>query len=497
MAAFSVLKWSVCVFSVLALFSACAATESAESDTKQVTLAKTTLPVSVPAKSQPNIIVILTDDQGYADVGFNGSTEIPTPSIDRIAREGVRFDQGYVSFPVCGPSRAGLLTGRYQSRFGFDLNPSENPNDPRAGLPVSEKTIAQVLKPAGYTSMISGKWHMGLHPTFHPNVRGFDEFYGFLNGGHVYFTENLRDLDPATVRSSSVLYQDLLMRNGEKIVTEGYLTDLLSDEAANFVDDNKDKPFFLFLSYNAPHVPMHATQKYLDRFTHIEDEKRRTYAAMVSAVDDGVGQVLDRLDEHGIADNTIVFFLSDNGGPQKRARNASSNAPFRGGKGDMFEGGVRVPFAMRWPAKVPAGLDYPHPVSSLDILSTVVAAGGIDMSGNKPLDGVDLVPYLNQASFTDMPHERLFWRYRGGKKNEYGIIAVLEGESKFVSRQANDMLFDLETDMTEENNLIGNDEATARELKTHHEAWSEEMKDLDISIFNQWPVKGTAKPVMK
>lgn len=497
MAAVIALKWSVCLVSALALLSACAAPETSGPDAKQSVKMKTVLPASTPAKTPPNIIVILTDDQGYADVGFNGSTEIPTPNIDRIATEGVRFDQGYVSFPVCGPSRAGLLTGRYQSRFGFDLNPSENPNDPRAGLPVSEKTIAQVLKPAGYTSMISGKWHMGLHPSFHPNVRGFDEFYGFLNGGHVYFTENLRDLDPAAVPSSSVLYQDLLMRNGEKIVTEGYLTDLLSDEAANFVTDNKDKPFFLFLSYNAPHVPMHATQKYLDRFPNIQNKDRRTYAAMVSAVDDGVGQVLDRLDQHGIADNTIVFFLSDNGGPQKRAKNASINAPFRGGKGDMFEGGVRVPFAMRWPAKVPAGIDYPHPVSSLDILSTAVAAGGIDTTGNKPLDGVDLVPYLNQVGFADMPHDRLFWRYRDGVKNEYGIIAVLEGETKFVRRQKSDMLFDLETDLAEANNLINSDKSTARELVEHHEEWSQEMKDLDISIFNQWPIKGTAKPVMK
>lgn len=441
-------------------------------------------------QARPNIIVILTDDQGYADVGFNGSTEIPTPNIDRIANEGVRFDQGYVSFPVCGPSRAGLLTGRYQSRFGFDLNPSENPDDPKAGLPTSEKTIAEVLKPAGYTSMISGKWHMGLHPNFHPNNRGFDEFFGFLNGGHNYFTERLRDIDPRKVKRSSQLYQDLLMRNQDEIVTSGYLTDLLSDEAVNFVEDNADGPFFLYLSYNAPHTPMHATQKYLDRFPNIQDERRKTYAAMISAVDDGVGRVLDKLDTLDIADNTMVFFLSDNGGPLKRAVNGSVNAPLRGGKGDVFEGGVRVPFAMRWPDKVPHGIDYPHPVSSLDILATAVAASNVDVSRNKPLDGVNLIPYLNQPNFTDMPHDRLFWRYRDNLNNRFPRIAVLENETKYVRQSGSEMLYNLESDVGERINLIGRDKKTARDLAKSHKEWSDEMSDLEISIFNEWPSKG-------
>lgn len=463
------------------------------SSTDETVEQKAPSPLTAQVKTsdtRPNVIVILTDDQGYADVGFNGSTEIPTPNIDRIAYEGVRFDQGYVSFPVCGPSRAGLLTGRYQSRFGFDLNPSENPDDPRAGLPVTEKTIAEVLKPSGYTSMISGKWHMGLHPNFHPNNRGFDEFFGFLNGGHNYFTDRLRDIDPRKVKRASNLYQDLLMRNKEEVVTTGYLTDVLSDEAVNFIDNNADKPFFLFLSYNAPHTPMHATEKYLSRFPNIEDKRRKTYAAMVSAVDDGVGDVLGKLDELDIADKTIVFFLSDNGGPLRRAINGSSNAPLRGGKGNVFEGGVRVPFAMRWPGKIPSGIDYPHPVSSLDILSTAVAAGNVDTSGNKPLDGVNLVPYLNQPGFKDMPHDKLFWRYRDNIENRYDRIAVLEGETKYVRRQRSKMLFDLETDISEQNNLLKQSKDTARVLAKSHEDWSEEMIDLDISVFNEWPTKG-------
>lgn len=493
------LKVSACMAGALFMLG-CAASDghgatSGPSSTKVIATAEGL--ESIVAARKPNIIVILTDDQGYADVGFNGSTDIPTPNIDRIAKEGVRFDQGYVSFPVCGPSRAGLLTGRYQSRFGFDLNPSENPDDPRAGLPVSEKTIAEVLASAGYTSMISGKWHMGLHPDFHPNNRGFDEFFGFLNGGHVYFTERLKEIDPRKVKSSSQLYQGLLVRNDQKVHTEGYLTDLLSDEATNFIENLKEEPFFLYLSYNAPHVPMHATQKYLDRFPNMEAGKRKTYAAMVSAVDDGVGQVLDKLDELEIADNTLVFFLSDNGGPLRRAVNGSSNAPLRGGKGNVFEGGIRVPFAVRWPGKIPAGIDYPHPVSSLDILSTAVAAGNVDTSGNKPLDGVDLVPFLNQAGFTDMPHDQLFWRYRDNLNDSYDRIAVLEGETKYVRRQLSEMVFDLVTDVGEQKNLSKQDRATTRALAKSHQEWSDEMIDLDISIFNEWPAKGTAKPVME
>lgn len=443
--------------------------------------------------TQPNIIVILTDDQGYSDVGFNGSVEIPTPNIDRIAYEGVRFDQGYVSFPVCGPSRAGLLTGRYQSRFGFDLNPSESPDDPKAGLPVTEHTIAEVLKPVGYTSMIVGKWHMGLHESFHPNNRGFDQFFGFLNGGHNYFTDRLRDIDPRKVERASHLYQDLLMRNKTKVVTSGYLTDVLSDEAVNFIDDNKENPFFLFLSYNAPHTPMHASQKYLDRFPNIEDKRRKTYAAMVSAVDDGVGKVLNSLEENDIEENTLVFFLSDNGGPLKRAVNSSINLPFRGGKGDVFEGGVRVPFAMRWPAQVPAGIDYPHPVSSLDILATAVAANGIDKKALKnPLDGVNLIPFVNQADYADMPHDQLFWRMRDKRrdKESYYATAVVEGDMKYVRAQGETGLYDLTTDKGEQNSIIKDNRSDAKRLKDDHDAWSEDMIDLDISIFNQWPTEG-------
>ncbi|APG63533.1 N-acetylgalactosamine 6-sulfate sulfatase [Sphingorhabdus lutea] len=435
----------------------------------------------------------MTDDQGYADVGFNGSRDIPTPNIDRIANEGVRFERGYVTFPVCGPSRAGLLTGRYQSRFGFDLNPSENPLDPKAGLPASEKTIASILKPAGYKSSIIGKWHMGNHKDFHPMDRGFDEFFGFQNGGHNYFAERFRDIKMEDTQNTGQQYNSLLVRNRNSVETKGYLTDILSDEAVDFVARKKDEPFFLYLAYNAPHVPMHASQKYLDRFDHIKDPQRKTYAAMISAVDDGVGKLLNKLDELNLAEDTIIFFLSDNGGPQAKAKNGSVNLPLRGGKGDVFEGGVRVPFAMRWTGTISAGIVYPHPVSSLDILATAVGVNNINMARNNPLDGVNLIPFLLDKNFTKQPHETLFWRYRSADRNSYsfGRIAALQGDDKYLQIEKNKMLYNVRQDISEQHNLFGNDKKKAAELEAKYLKWHKEMSDLQISIFNEWPIGST------
>jgi len=342
------------------------------------------------AVEKPNFIVILTDDQGYADVGFNGSKDIRTPNIDRIAHEGTKFNNGYVTYAVCGPSRAGLLTGRYQGRFGFDRNPHMDPTDINSGLPLEEKMIAEVLKPVGYTSSIIGKWHMGSHPSLHPNNRVFDHFYGFLAGGHRYFPEDLIYQDIAEGLSQlppkkawTSWYYTKLQENDKRVETDEYLTDELSNAAVEFIKRKKDKPFFLYLAYNAPHTPLQASQEYLDRNKHIKKGKRRTYAAMITAVDDGVGRVLATLDELGIDDNTLVIFLSDNGGPEKK--NASDNGELRGGKGSYFEGGIHVPFAMRWPGKVPAGLEYKKPISSLDILATFADLTKAPIAKDKPL----------------------------------------------------------------------------------------------------------------
>ena len=239
--------------------------------------------------SKPNIIIILTDDQGYGDVGFNGCKDIPTPNIDRIATNGVKFTNGYVTYAVCGPSRAGLITGRYQDRFGFCRNPLFAPKDVNMGLPLTEQTIAEELKGADYQTMAIGKWHLGAHEQLRPLNRGFDEFFGFLTGGHNYFPEDLVFNDLSELNGQWDPYRTKLLRNNSRIDEKEYLTDALSREAVSFVEKNKSNPFFLYLAFNAPHTPLQATDKYLERFNHIKDKNRKTYAAMVSAVDDGVG----------------------------------------------------------------------------------------------------------------------------------------------------------------------------------------------------------------
>ncbi|WP_068544294.1 sulfatase-like hydrolase/transferase [Thalassotalea crassostreae] len=432
------------------------------------------------ASEKPNLIVILTDDQGYADVGFNGSKEIFTPHIDRIATEGTRFTQGYVSYPVCGPSRAGLLTGRYQDRFGFVGNPTIDPTVDNAGIPKDEKNIAEVLKPAGYTSGILGKWHMGTHPDLHPNKRGFDHFFGFLSGGHRYFPEELNINDLSQVTKKWQWYNTRLLRNNERVDIKEYLTDELSNDAVDFIKREKDNPFFLYVAYNAPHAPLQATQEYLDRYPHIKNKRRKTYAAMISSVDDGVGKILDTLKEQGIDDNTIIFFLSDNGGPLEK--NASDNGVLRGGKGAPFEGGVRVPFAVRWPAKIPAGLDYHEPVISLDILATIVDEAKVDISKNKPLDGVNLVPFLTGEN-KGQPHDVLFWRSHGRWQ------ASLTNNTKMIKQKNSQMLYDINTDISEQNNVYKKNKSQYNKLQQSYQQWNEELEDGAFPKLGSWDFK--------
>ncbi len=428
-------------------------------------------------RKKPNLILILTDDQGYADVGFNGSTEIKTPNIDRIAYEGARFDSGYVSFPVCGPSRAGLLTGRYQDRFGFILNPSINPAD-KAGLPKSEKNIAEVLKPAGYRTAILGKWHMGTHPVFHPNRRGFDYFWGFLSGGHRYFPHELTLNSLDEVERAWQWYSTRILRNNKRIDIDEYLTDEISNEAVAFIKREKKKPFFLYVAYNAPHAPLQATEKYLKRFSHVENKRRRTYLAMVSAVDDGVGRILDTLEEEGLDEDTIVVFLSDNGGALKK--NASDNGILRDGKGSPFEGGIRVPFAMRWKGVIPAGLDYKPAVISLDILATIVGEAKVSMRRNKKLDGVNLIPYLTGKKRGE-PHDILFWR---GWNRKYTVARA--GGDKIITAKKTPMLYNLEEDISEKNNLYRKNKKRYESLNAKVEEWKEDFSPPIFTGLGEW-----------
>ena len=434
----------------------------------------------------PNLIIFLTDDQGYADVGFNGSSDILTPNIDTIAANGVRFTNGYVSYPVCAPSRAGLLTGRYQGRFGFTTNPTINPKEERAGIPLDEKNIAEVLAQVDYTSAMIGKWHMGSHPTHHPLNRGFNEFYGFLSGGHNYFPEDLKLHDLSEVREQWGWYHTKIMRNRARVETDEYLTDELSNEAVSFVERHHDdeNPFFLYLAYNAPHTPMQATPRYLARFPNLSGT-RKVYAAMLSAVDDGVGRVLGKIREHDLEKSTLIFYLSDNGGA---TNNASINTPLRAHKGSLYEGGIHVPFAAQWIGTLPEGVTYDHPVISLDILATIAALAEAPISEDRPLDGVNLIPHLTGRS-PNPPHEELFWR-----KYDSMSRAIRRGRHKLVdtSPGTEDMeLYDLVNDIGESNMLekrsydtddsrilINGKPDLIYEMMKSWEKWSRDLKPL-------------------
>ncbi len=382
------------------------------------------------SKAKPNLVVIMCDDLGYEDVSFNVrdgiKARIPTPNIDRIAAAGAKCTSAYVTYPACGPSRAGFMAGRYQDRFGFCGNPPFNIEDATVGFSLEEKTIAEALRPVGYHSGIIGKWHLGaVKDKLHPLARGFDEFYGFLGGGHGYFPEKLTMKDPYAPKSASESYGTWLLHNHEPVLPKKYLTDAFTDEAISFVTRNKEKPFFLFLSYNAPHAPMQAPEEYIERFADEKDRNRRVYSAMVSCVDDNVGRLLDTMKELQLEENTIIFFLSDNGGKIKKNA-GSDNGPLRGGKSNPWEGGIRVPYAVQWSGVIPAGMVYDEPVSSLDIFGTIADLAGAPENPGRPLDGVNIVPYLTGKK-KGSPHEQLFMR-----KFSYGSYTIRKGDYKLV-----------------------------------------------------------------
>lgn len=406
------------------------------------------------ADDRPNIVVILADDLGYADLGCQGCTDISTPHIDSIAAAGVRFTDGYATHPVCSPSRAGLMSGRYQHRFGFEHNSGpELYAAPNFGLPRSIPTLAERLKEAGYATGMVGKWHIGLKEGLRPHERGFDDHFGFLGGAHTYFPDRGQRVS--------------LIRNGEPVEEREYLTDAFARESVAFIERNRGRPFFLYLSFNAVHSPLEATKAYEDRFPNIADPKRRTYAGMTAAMDDAVGRVLAELRKHKLEESTLVFFYSDNGGPTLQT--TSRNDPLRGYKGQVFEGGIRVPFLIQWKGKLPAGQVYRKPVMAFDITATALAAAGIASPEEKPLDGVDLLPFLLGRK-SEAPHGSLFWR--GGPQH-----AARVGDWKLVHdpRQSSDMLFHLAEDGGEEKDLAAERPDKLEELRAAYEAWAAQM----------------------
>ena len=403
---------------------------------------------------RPNVLVILADDLGYGDVGFHGCRDIPTPNLDRLAGEGVRFTSGYVSGPYCSPTRAGLLTGRYQQRFGHEFNSGRPPNVPEDfGLPVEEKTIADRLREIGYTTALVGKWHLGGAARFQPQQRGFDEFFGFLDGQHPYFPG---------AKGETLIYRGTTM-----VQEKEYLTDAFTREAIAFLDRQQDKPFFLYLAYNAVHTPQDAKPEHLERFAAIQDERRRNYTARLTAMDEGVAQVLKKLNQKKFDENTIVIFLSDNGGPPA---NGSTNTPLKGRKSTTWEGGIRVPFVIRWPGHVTAGSVYHEPIIQLDLLPTILAAAGQTVSSEDRLDGVDLLPFLTGKK-SGAPHEYLYWRF--GKQ-----LALRHGDWKLVrGRDETELrLYHLKDDIGEENDLMSSQPHRARELLAIYEAWNKTLQ---------------------
>lgn len=421
---------------------------------------------AVPPERRPNIVVIVADDLGYAELGCQGGADIRTPHIDSIARHGIRFTSGYVTAPVCSPSRAALLTGRYQQRFGHELNAIGPQNRlPHVGLPTAEKTIADDLRAAGYATGIVGKWHLGGTEPYHPLRRGFGEFFGFLHEGHFY-VDGRRSRAVSLLRPDEPPYdeQNPILRGTRPVGDFDYLTDELTREAVAFIDRHRDRPFFLYLPYNAVHSPMQATEADLGRFPEIKDRKRRIFAAMLASLDDGVGEVLGKLRAAGLMEETLLIFVSDNGGPT--AELTSSNAPLRGGKGQLREGGIRVPFLMRWEGRLPAGVVFDRPVSSLDILPTALSAAGVEAPRGAKLDGADLLPYLGGRN-DGPPHERLYWRY-GGK------AAVREGRWKLVRDGGHKPweLYDLDQDIGESNDLTARNPEMVDRLRAAWERWN-------------------------
>ena len=410
-----------------------------------------------PRPARPNILFLVGDDMGFADVGFHGCKDIPTPNLDALAASGVRFTSGYVSGPYCSPTRAALLAGRYQTRFGHEFNPV----GAKAGLPLTETTIADRLKAAGYVTGLVGKWHLGAAPELHPQRRGFDEFFGFLGGAHDYF------------KSAGV-------QRGTTPVTElDYTTDAFGREAVAFIERHKDRPWFLYLAFNAVHTPMEATDERLAKFSNIEDKKRRTYAAMMLAMDEAIGKVRQELAAAGLEKNTLVAFLSDNGGPTMPSTtiNASRNDPLRGSKRTTLEGGIRVPFVVSWPGHVKPGV-FEQPVIQLDLHATALAVAGVDAKPDWKLEGVNLLPFLAGAK-TGPSHEALYWRM--GEQ-----MAIRAGDFKLVRYDVNAdtrtgvrnqgvtaaKLYNLHDDIGETKDLAAALPAKAKELQARWDAWN-------------------------
>lgn len=424
--------------------------------------------------SRPNILVVLCDDLGYNDVGFNGSKDIKTPELDKLAHGGTIFTSAYVAHPFCGPSRSAILTGRYPHFTGTAYNLFQNSSEEDAdnmGVPIEETYMSKILQEAGYYTSAVGKWHLGAAPKFHPNKRGFNNFYGFLGGGHEYFPEQYHKTYQEQLKKGIKNIRDYLKpleHNGRDIEETEYLTDAFSREAIRDIKiaAEKKKPFFIYLAYNAPHVPLQAKAEDLKKFANIKDKDRRTYAAMVYAVDRGIGQIVRNLKETKQYENTLIVFLSDNGGNTDHGAN---NYPLKGTKGDTWEGGYRVPMFFHWPKKIDGKKHYDFPVSALDLYPTFVQLAKTKVSGNKKLDGKDIM--ADVLAGTDSYKDKMIYslRYREG----YSDVGGRQGDWK-ITRMANEPwgLFNIKQDIGEKKNLSGRYPELLEKMVAETEKWT-------------------------
>lgn len=478
-------------------------------------------PVVQPRK--PNFIVILIDDLGYADLGSYGSKEISTPNIDKLARQGTRFTNAYSTCAVCSPARAALLTGRYQERYGLEwvLSPHKKTGSCLYGLDEHEQTLGDLLRQEGYATAAIGKWHLGDRKPFFPTSRGFDYFYGFLEAGHFYLNPKPEEKEHPThpwfrwALSNGGLegakyyfdyYNAPVFRNDKAVGFQGYLPEVLTEESLRFIEQNKERPFFLYLSHVGVHTPVQATEKYLKRFPALNDDKMRlSYAATLSAVDDGVGEVVAKLRELNLENNTVIFFSSDNGGPSfwkprpeildtiksgtplggaappkgkesdiatiselfqwRIGANGSDNLPLSFGKGVLYEGGLRVPFIVKWPGVAPADQVSNAVVSHLDIVPTCMAAAQGKLPADREYDGADLRPFFEgkTGNWTDRPMYWRIWKDRAVRSKNWKMV---------WSGDAPARLYDLTNDIEEEQDLASTHQEVVKQLQADWAVWN-------------------------
>lgn len=448
-----------------------------------------------PGERPPNIVVIMADDLGWNDLSFAGGGvaggSVPTPSIDSLARGGVNFSAGYAANGTCAPSRAALMSGRYGTRFGFEFTPTppgmgrvvsrlanrmpgrlrpaihhegESIAFGAMGMPASEITLAELLKPAGYHTLHIGKWHLGGENGMSAHEQGFDESLLMASGlylpvDHPDVVNSMQPFDPIDRFLWSALQHAASFNGGAAFEPPGYLTDYYTDEAVKAIEANAERPFLLYLAHWAPHTPLQATREDYEALSHIADHRLRVYAAMIRALDRGVGRVLDALRANGLEENTLVFFTSDNGAPGYIGL-PDVNRPFRGWKISFFEGGIHVPYFVKWPARLAGGQTYAAPVHGFDIFATAAAAAGVPLPGDRTIDGVDLLPFV-RGEHEGVPHRELFWR------TGHYQVAMVDGWKLQVNEQppGSEWLFDLSSDPTEQTNLAAREPGRVAELR--------------------------------